>query len=670
MEQLKMQSSDIAQENLQKLKALFPECITEAKNSEGKTEYAVDADVLSQLLNTHVVSDKEERFQFIWPGKSKAMAKANAICNMTLRPCPEETESSDFANTQNLYIEGDNLKVLKILRENYLGAIKMIYVDPPYNTGGDFIYHDDFSKDERKYKEESGEYDDLGNHYYENNGTNGRFHTDWLNMIYPRIKVAKDLLTQDGVLFISIDENELDNLLKVCNEIMGEQNFIAPLIWAAGRKNDSKYISVSHEYILCYVRDIEYLKQNKVTWREKKQGLDDIYSEYDKLKAQYKDDTESIERGLKAWYKNLPDGHPAKDHKHYCSVDKKGIYFPADISWPGGGGPKYQVLHPITGKPVKVPSRGWITNEKTLKEWIKEDKVDFGPNENHVPTLKSYLKDREYSVPYSVFYKDGRAASKRLATLMGNKVFENPKDEEVISRLIDFTTKDDDIILDFFSGSGTTAHAMFLSNKKDGGNRKFILVQIPEEINPEKSPAGKARKVAQNACELLDSLGKPHNLCEIGKERIRRAAIDVAPDKRGGQYGFRVLKLSESNMKNVFYSPSEYQKQLDLFDSADNIKKDRTDEDLLFQVLPEMNIPLSAKIEKEKIGGKDVFFVDGHYMIACFAEGLTDEIIMEIAKMKPMYFVMADRCAATDSVISNFDTIFKQYSKDTQTKII
>ena len=330
----------------------------------------------------------------------------------------------------------------------------MIYIDPPYNTGSDFVYEDDFAESADEYLANSGQFDAEGNRLVQNTESNGRFHTDWLNMIYPRLKLAKNLLSEDGAIFISIDENEVNTLKTICDEVFGFSNFIAELVWSAGRKNDSKYISVSHEYILCYFRNSDYIKEHSIVWREKKQGLDDIYTEYNQLRKQYGKDNKAIELAIKKWYKNLPDGHPAKDHAHYSRVDDNGIFFADNISWPGGGGPKYEVLHPVTHKPVKVPSRGWLTNEKTMAEWIKQGRVEFAQDEAGVPTLKSYLKDRELSVPYSVFYKDGRAASKRLASLLGDKVFENPKDEEIIQRIIEFSgTKDGDYILDFFSGS-------------------------------------------------------------------------------------------------------------------------------------------------------------------------------------------------------------------------
>ena len=317
-------------------------------------------------------------------------------------------------------------------------------------------------------------------------------------MIYSRLVVARNLLSPDGVIFISIDENEVNTLKSIGDELFGSENFVAELIWSAGRKNDSKYISVSHEYILCYFKDLGYVKDHKIIWREQKQGLLDIYTEYNRLKLLYNDNYELIQKGLNSWYKNLPDGHPAKDHSHYNKVDKKGGYFASDISWPGGGGPKYDVLHPMTHKPVRVPSRGWLTNQQAMEKWIADGRVNFGKDEIYVPTLKSYLHEHEYGVPYSVFYKDGRAASKRLAALMGEKVFENSKDEEIIEKIIEFCgTNCGDIIMDFFSGSGTTAHALFLANAKQSKNRKFIMVQLSELIDPNEEKTERSKKVAK-----------------------------------------------------------------------------------------------------------------------------------------------------------------------------
>jgi len=675
MEKLKMQTENIADKNFEMLSKMFPNALTETitgYDDDGKpiVERAIDADVLRQEISCKVVEGKDERYQFTWPDKKKAVLLANTPINKTLRPCREE--SVDFDNTENLYIEGDNLEVLKLLHETYLGKIKMIYIDPPYNTGNDFVYEDDFAISMSEYLANSGQYDEVGNQLVQNTESNGRFHTDWLNMLYPRLKIAKNLLTDDGTIFISIDENEVNTLKDICDEIFGRSNFVAELIWAAGRKNDSKYISVSHEYILCYFRNSDYIKENKIIWRERKQGLDDIYAEYENLKKIYGTDYEQMTKEMKLWYKNLPDGHPAKDHSHYNRVDGKGVYFPDNISWPGGGGPKYEVLHPVTYKPVKVPSRGWLTNEKTMKEWIEQGRVEFGKDENGVPTLKSYLKDREYTVPYSVFYKDGRAASKRLATLMGDKVFENPKDEEIIERLIEFCgVSDGDYILDFFSGSGTTAHASFLANIMQQKNRHFILVQIPEEISEKNATSEKSKKVVKSAINLCDNLGVAHTICEIGKERIRRAARKISEDHPYAVFdgGFRVLKCDSSNMKDIYYTPSETQQSL--FDTyADNIKEDRTPEDLLFQVMLDLGVLLSSKIEETTIAGKQVFNVADGFLIACFDNDVTEETVKAVAEKKPYYAVFRDSSMANDSVATNFDQIFASISPETVRKVL
>ena len=679
MNRLKMHTPNLADENYKKLAALFPNAVTEAIDPEtGEVVRAIDADVLRQEISGRVVEGREERYQFTWPDKKKAMLAANAPIAATLRPVRADSVGRDGTpggwDSENLYIEGDNLDVLKLLQETYLGRVKMIYIDPPYNTGNDFVYEDDFAEDAESYLGRSGQFDEQGNRLEQNTESNGRFHTDWLNMLYPRLRLAKNLLTEDGVIFISIDENEVAALQMICDEVFNRNNFVAQLVWAAGRKNDSKHISVSHEYILCYFRNMDYIKEHSIIWREKKQGLNDIYDAYERLKKQYGGDYIAISKGLKAWYKSLPDGHPAKDHSHYCKADRKGVYFAADISWPGGGGPKYEMLHPITHRPVKIPSRGWITNETTLRQWAAEDRIDFGPDETGVPTLKSYLKEHEMAVPYSVFYKDGRASSKRLAVLLGDKVFENPKDEEIMQRIIEFSGVDDgDIVLDFFSGSGTTAHAMFLANIAQSKKRRFILVQLPEVIDPETTGSDKAKKVAKNAVALLDSIHAPHTICEIGKERIRRAGRKIKDEAgltaQNLDIGFRVLRLDSSNMQDVYYNPAAMTQDL-LSATTDNIKPDRTPEDLLFQVMLDLGVELSSPIAETTIDGKKVFDVADGFLLACFDQGVTTETVTAIAQRKPYYAVFRDSSMADDSTATNFDQIFETYSPNTVRKVL
>ena len=670
MDKLRMETPDLTQSNIEKLAALFPACVTEARGEDGQLKKAVNFELLRQMLSD-VVLEGDEAYEFTWVGKKAAIVEAHKPIRKTLRPCP--AESVDWNNTENLYIEGDNLEVLKLLQESYLGKVKMIYIDPPYNTGNDFIYRDDFAQSQEEYSEEAGQVDEeTGDRLFRNTDSNGRFHSDWCSMIYSRLMLARNFLTDDGAIFISIDENEVNTLKTICDEVFGANNFVAELIWSAGRKNDSKHISVSHEYILCYFKDARYISDHKIMWRERKQGLDDIYAKYEALKKQYGADCKQIERELKAWYKGLPDGHPARDHVHYNKVDDVGVFFASDISWPGGGGPKYDILHPITLKPVKIPSRGWLTNETTMKDWIAQGRVNFGSDESSVPTIKSYLYEHEYGVPYSVFYKDGRAASKRLATLLGDKVFENPKDEEIIQRIIEFSGTDDgDIVMDFFSGSATTAHSLFLANVAQSKKRKFILVQWPEKIDPSKAGSEKSKKVAQNAVKLLDSIHAQHTICEIGKERIRRAAKKIAADNPGKPFdgGFRVFKLADTNMNDVYYSAGEYTQDL-LAQLESNIKPDRTDLDLLFGCLLEWGLPLSMPYTSEQIEGCTVHTYNDGDLIACFDEDIPDTVIKEIAKRQPLRAVFRDSSFADSPAKINVGEIFKMLAPDTRVKVL
>lgn len=505
-------------------------------------------------------------------------------------------------------------------------------------------------------------------------------------MIYPRILLARDFLSQDGVVFISIDEGESQNLRKICDEVFGASNFVAQLVWSGGRKNDSQLISVSHEYVLCYVKSMAYLKEKGIKWREKKQGLDQIYAAYSKFQSELKGDHTAISAAMKNWYKSLPDDNPAKNHSHYASSDDRGLYFPDNISWPGGGGPKYEVLHPVTNKPVTIPSRGWLfgTPER-MQELIDLDLIEFGPDERKVPCYKRYLAEHEYAVPYSVFYQDGRAASKRLATLMGEKVFDNPKDEDILARILSFPQNKDALVMDFFSGSGTTAQSVFQLNSQDGGKRRFILVQIPESLddNLERTSKQSAKKVIESAIELCDALGQDHTITTIGEERIRRAGAKIEADTQeaGGQLrfgedqmpipdtGFRVLRIDTSNFRETYVSPNGLN-QSTIFDYVDNLIEGRSPEDLLFQVLPFFRIPYSAKYTANDILGKTVFNVNDGQLIACFDENVDETVIEEIAKMRPLYAVFRDASMADDATAANFEELFKTYSPDTIRKVI
>ena len=625
MDKLNMQTTNIVDENIKRIGELFPNCLTERLNEEGKPEVAIDFDQLRQELSKDIVEGPEERYQFTWPDKCNAIRLANAPTTDTLRPCREE--SVDFDNTQNLYIEGDNLQVLKLLRENYLGKVKMIYIDPPYNTGNDFVYNDDFSQSAGEYMHNSGQEDEEGNRLVANTESNGRFHTDWLNMIYPRLKVAKDLLSEDGVIFISMDENEIDNLEKVGNEIFGEHNLVGKVIWerAFAPKNDAKYLSDSHDYIIAYARNINSFSIG-------------LLPRTDEANARYKN-PDNDPRG--PW---TPDNMTVKTYS--ASYDY-------EITTPNGS-----IMSPPNG-------RCWFTSKERMQKLIEEGRVWFGNDGGNMPRVKRYLADVQQGMTPITIWKytevghnqEGRQEVKQLFD--GKGYFDGPKPLRLLNRIITIAnTYRDSIILDFFSGSATTAHAVMKLNAEDGGKRKFIMVQLPEATD-EKSEAYKAGY---------------KNICEIGKERIRRAGKKIKEESplttQDLDTGFRVLKLDSSNMQDVYYTPAEFNEQK-LFD--DNIKPDRLGndgEDLLFQTMIELGIELSAKIEKRSIAGKAVWSVSDGYLMACFDEEVNETTITEIARQHPYYFVMRDSSLANDQVADNFEQIWEEYSKDTVRRIL
>ncbi len=637
-EKLDLASMNIAAEKRDELMRLFPEVQTEG----GKIDFERLKSVLGEMVDAG-----RERYGMNWPGKAECMRTIQAPSMGTLLPMPEE--SVDWDTTENVIIEGDNLEVLKLLQKSYLGKVKMIYIDPPYNTGKDFIYPDNFNESLQTYLEYTGQVDSEGRKFGTNSDTGGRFHSKWINMIYPRLFLARSLLKDDGAIFVSIDEAEHPNLRLALNEVFGEENFIADFVWAAGRKNDSKHVSVSHEYIVCYVKNIEYLKEKGIIWRTRKLGLEDIYSAYNKFRRKIGTDNIAVQRELKEWFAGLPDTHPAKQHKHYSAVDSKGIYFPADISWPGGGGPKYQVLHPSTGKPVTVPSRGWMFgNAERMAEAIAEGRVHFGEDETAVPCIKSYLREREEEVPYSVFYQDGRASTKRLRQLFGEDIFENPKDEEVLQRIIEFASDKDALIVDLFAGSGTTAHAVMAQNAVDGGTRRFVLVQLPEPTNHQRFKS----------------------IAEITRERVRLVAAQlrkVQPslgDDAAQDLGYRAFQLAPSNFVpwdgTAANDAEQLAKQLHL--SIDHTRQDRTPNDLLFEVLLKSwgEPALSLKIAEETIEGVRVFLIaDGAFLI-CLEEKVTLEFIRALAARKPDRVVMRESAfAGNDQLKANAVQTFK-----------
>ncbi|MBO5608583.1 MAG: site-specific DNA-methyltransferase [Treponema sp.] len=645
MDHLKMHSQNKIDANISKIANLFPNCVTEAKDDNGEIIHKIDFDMLKQELSSTLVEGREERYQFTWPDKKQAILTANAPINKTLRPCREE--SVNFDSTENLYIEGDNLEVLKLLQETYLGKIKMIYIDPPYNTGNDFVYEDDFAQDATDYIANSGQTDEEGNRLVANTESNGRFHTDWLNMMYPRLKLARDLLSDDGVIFISIDDNEVENLKKICNEVFGEGNFIAQFPWRKRTaKSDVPFgVSQDYEWIICCAKS-EIFKA-------------------------------SIEGGERKYYET-PDfpGRPWRVHdltKQTTASERPNSFFTMV-------NPKTREEYPAN------PNRTWAITQETFEQYMKEDKIVFPGDYDFLKITKPafrYWKEDDIKKAGDNFGKIAvstklpdnigmsQDGTKEITELMGTKAFPFPKSVDLIKHLVKISTNNYSLssdnyplILDFFSGSATTAHAVMQLNAEDGGKRKFIMVQLPE-VTDEKSEAYKAGY---------------KNICEIGKERIRRAGrkiLETTIQTGGGtkdsapslDIGFRVLKCDTSNMEDVYYTPDHFDTN-DLF--KNNIKSDRTGEDLLFQTMLDLGIMLSSKIETKEINSKEVFCVEGNYLMACFDDSVDEKTITEIAKEKPYYFVMRDPANSKDgdSLITNFEQIFTTYSPDTVRKIL
>lgn len=654
MDKMKMQTANKADENFKKLAEMFPNAVTEAIDENGEVVRAIDKDVLMQEISCKVVDGNEERYQFTWPDKKKSVLLANAPINKTLRPCREE--SVNFDNTENLYIEGDNLEVLKLLQETYLGKIKMIYIDPPYNTGNDFVYEDDFAQSTDEYLANSGQFDENGNRMVQNTESNGRFHTDWLNMIYPRLRIAKDILADNGLIFISIGQAELNNVITMSDEIFGASNRagIVSRQMKTGN-NQGKFFTQNTDYIVVYSKNVEATSALKDDMS--KDLIDNVYN-----KVQ--------ESGSRKGERYRTMGLFQASLKH--------------------GGSSYPIVCPDGERVITPKGLPWRWNETTFKKGLENDDIVFIKS-NNSPLInydtkgkaswniytKIWLSSRleEGQLPSDLFLKlENRHAAKELVSL--GIPFDFPKPTELLKYILHLIVEKDYYVLDFFSGSATTAHAVMKLNAEDGGNRKFIMVQLPE-VTDEKSEAYKAGY---------------KNICEIGKERIRRAGnkileeatqetVDIAKygesyevDKTMNKYknldvGFRVLKCDSSNMKDVYYNPAEYEQSL--FSSLeDNIKEDRTPEDLLFQVMLDLGVLLSSKIEETTISRKKVFNVEDNYLIACFDDNVTEEVITEIAKQKPYYFVMRDSSMANDSVATNFEQIFATYSPDTVRKVL
>lgn len=635
MDTLKMHSLDGVQRNIEMIGKLFPNAITEVKR-DGKVEHAIDFDVLRQELSDSIVEGREERYQFTWPDKKKAMLAANAPITATLRPVVADSVGKDGTpggfDSENLYIEGDNLEVLKLLQETYLGKVKMIYIDPPYNTGNDFVYNDEFGMRSEEWDAASGNYDDEGNQIVGklelNTESNGRFHTDWLNMIYPRLKIAKDLLADDGSIFVTLDEHEIGNCRKILDEVFGESSFIATVVWENfyGRSNAAA-ISPAHNYILIYSKAGE-------NWKNVRRLLPR--------------DEKTVSK-----YKN-PDNDPRGDWR----------LGPIFASGERHEGLMYTITTP-SGRKVSPPKGShWRMLEKDFWKMYEDGRILFGMDGNGAPAVKLYLQDvQDGMVPRSIWscseVGHTQDAKREIQALFPDEVpFDTPKPTKLIKQIAYISCAENDIILDFFSGSATTAHAVMKLNAEDGGHRKFIMVQLPEKTD-EESEAYKAGY---------------KNICEIGKERIRRAGRKIKEDAgltapTDLDIGFRCLRLDSSNMENVYYTPEKTQQQ-DLFSLVDNVKSDRTPEDLLFQVMLDLGVLLSSSIEVKEIAGKKVFNVADGFLLACFDHDVTEETVKAIAQMKPYYAVFRDSSMANDSVATNFDQIFETYSPETVRKVL
>ena len=647
MEKITQETVNFTDKNIDKIAALFPSAITETKDADGKMKRAVNFDQLKQLLSDEVV-DGDECYEFTWVGKKQSIIEGNRPIRKTLRPCKEESKNWD--TTENLYIEGDNLDVLKLLQNSYLNKVKMIYIDPPYNTGNDFVYRDNFKVSKEDYEDELGLFDEEENRLFKNTETNGRYHSDWCSMMYPRLQLARNLLTDDGVIFISIDDNEVHNLRKICDEVFGEENFVAIINWKGrGGRQDSKYYAAVHEYILSYAKS----KDNFSAGEEIKSG--DIYPKYDEERKRfYKTQL------LRKWGSNSR------------REDRPNLFYP--ITAPDGTD-VYPMQSNNSGKysGVEKLEGCWRHGPSTMKKNIKEGLVEFvkQPDGTWIPYEKIYapLEGEEKTKKYTTWIEETNDGTNVVKELFDSQVFDYPKTPSLLSKFLKMgNVEDDAIILDFFSGSATTAHAVMQLNSEDGSKRKFIMVQLPEETDP-KSEAYKAGY---------------KNICEIGKERIRRAGKKIeeelnAKSKEGELFkeeehktldtGFRVFKVDSTNMKDVYYSPSQYNQQM-LLDLESNIKDDRTDIDLLYGVLLEWGVPLSLPHITEKIGGKDVHFVNDTDLVACFEENVPEEVIREIAGRKPLRVVFRDSSFRNSPDKINVTEIFKTLSPETTIKVI
>lgn len=627
-------SLNLEKNNIDRIKELFPEAVEEGK---------INFDMLRTMLGDEV-DDSREKYQFTWNGKAKSIKMAQTPSSATLRPCKDKSKNWD--TTENLYIEGDNLEVLKQLQKTYYGKIKMIYIDPPYNTGNDFVYHDDFSNTIENYKEQTNQVSSS------NPESNGRFHTDWLNMMYPRLLLAKNLLSEEGVIFISIDDNEINNLHNICCEVFGESNFIATMIWQQGKKSSGNLIGINHEYMICFAKNASVLDAPENAFRQKKKGLDKIYAYYNKMVKQYGNNYSKIQDEMKLFYATLSENDPAYNHRLYCLVDEKGLFQSDNSAAPDKPESRSHrpLIHPKTGKPTAVPAMGWRFTDKKMDQLLAENRIYFGEDETKVPRVKRYLSEYEYEMPSTVFYKPGAAASSELQKLMDGKIFENPKDRNEMQRIIGFCTRkvienlnedsdlayieepSDAIVLDFFSGSATTAHAVMKLNAEDNGNRKFIMVQLPE-LCDEKKEAYKAGY---------------KNICDIGEERIRRAGEQIkaewekehpsdglfgSDEEFTTDIGFKVFKLDSTNVNEWEPNMKLDEKELSMR-LGEVFKEGRSKEDILYEIMLKYGV-FDKQVEEIDVNGKTMYRVGKRYMIVCLDDQITSDDVKAIGELSP-----------------------------------
>jgi len=681
-------SADLTLQNVKRLAALFPEVVTEGGEGEGPH---IDFDLLRQALSNHVVDGPDERYRLDWPGKRRALLLANMPTNKTLRPVRED--SVDFDTTRNLFIEGDNLEALKLLQESYLGKVKVIYVDPPYNTGKDFVYSDRFAHGKNEELVKSGKIDEDGGHLTVNMESNGRFHSDWLNMIYPRLKLAKNILRDDGIIIVSIDENEFHSAKIILDEIFGEESYCGEIVWKNSSKNDQDYVSVQHEYLLIYVKD---KSSNKGDWKEKKSGVDQINSQLEKIFRETGGDRDKSHKLALQWYRDQEPASEMLASKHYSWVDEKGVYFPDNISGPNDGQYVYDLPHPVSNIPCKQPSRGWVCPEKEMKRRVANDEIHFGTDHTTVPNLKTYLKKTEHQNLTSILFCDSRGASQRMKRLFsGKKVFTNPKDENVLSRLSGILeVEDGDIVADIFSGSASYAHSCFLHEARKSRRIQCISIQIPESLyESHKIATGAAKNASANAIELLENIGKQANVASLAQERLRRAGaqlIEEDPDLEGNiDIGFRTLRIDSASFEDA-HVRADMLTQSDIDGLVFPIKHDRTDEDLLFHALlrfagggrhasPLLTLP----IRRVEVSGRSVFLVDpqadtdeGAALLACFATptgdagGIDRDLGKALASLAPLRAVFRDDGFVDDATKENVHSLFTQLAPETEVRVL